>query len=95
MKTIRRNKLLNLAKAGRLVAVGSYHFDDMMGQSISKNEIPVRIKDSFDDHKDGFCNLREFDFTCKGGRAWDNGNGTVTLYIHSNSNFDLRIIEAA
>ena len=93
--TYNRGKLLRLAKAGRLVRVASYRFDDMYGAEQTRSdaaEIPVRIIARGSEWKDGFCNLYESDFKSS-GRAWDNGNGTICLYIHSNHNVDVRVID--
>jgi hypothetical protein len=93
IKTFRRDKLRRLVEAGRVTAVGSYHFDDMYGESrdTAKN-MPVAMKPAdWKDRKEGTCYLTESDFTSDCGRAWENENGTITLYVHSNSNFDLKI----
>lgn len=94
-KTYNRGKLLRLAKAGRLVRVASYSFDDMYGESRTREgapEIPVRIIRNGGEWKEGFCNLYPSDFQTS-GRAWQNENGTICLYIHSNSNVDVRIVD--
>ena len=89
MKTVNRGTLKKLALAGKLVAVDSYHFDDQLGESRSQKELPVRIGD-YGDWKDGCYNMHLSDFEGKGGRAWENQDGTITLYIHSNSNVTLK-----
>ena len=94
MKTFRRDKLLRLAEAGRLVSVGSYHFDDMYGASRVREEMPVEIQP--DDpaerrHGDGVCRLFRSSFSGY-GRAWENSDGTVTLIVHSNCNYDFRVL---
>ena len=94
MKTVRRDKLKRLAAAGRLVMVESYHFDDMTGESRGNKELPVRVMSGHGDWKEGWCNVWEIDFTTKSGSAWENPNGTITLYIHSNSNLDFRVLPA-
>ena len=92
-KTFNRGKLRRLVEAGRVTAVGSYHFDDMYGASRDTAKgMPVAIRpENWKDRKEGVCYLFESDFTSKCGRAWQNDDGTVCLYVHSNSNFDLRI----
>jgi hypothetical protein len=96
MKTFRRDKLKRLVEAGRVEVVGSYHFDDMMGESRNTAKgMPAAIKPAdWHDRKEGICYLFESDFTASCGRAWLNDSGIVTLYVHSNSNFDLRILPA-
>jgi hypothetical protein len=97
MKTFRRDKLRRLVEAGRVTAVGSYHFDDMYGASRDKAKgMPVAIDPGdWKLRKEGVCYLFPSDFTSGCGRAWQNEDGTVCLYIHSNSNVDLRINEDA
>ena len=93
MATMNRGTLLKMAKAGKLVMVGSYHFDDMIGESRGAKEIPVRIRADYNDFIEGQCNLWESDFKSKCGRAWRNDNGTYCLYVHSNCNYDLKEVE--
>ena len=94
MTTFNRGTLLKLAKAGRLRVVGSYHFDDMHGGSRDTAKgMPVAMKPAdWRDRKDGVCYVTEWDFKSGSGRAWRNPNGTVTLYVHSNSNYDFEIL---
>lgn len=91
MATFRRDKLLRLARAGRLVMVGNYHFDDLHGASRENVELPVRVKNGHSDWIDGYCNMSPGDFTSY-GRAWLNPDGTIHLHIHSNHNIDFRIL---
>ena len=94
-KTYNRGKLLRLAKAGLLVRVSSYHFDDMDGAERIKAgvpEVPVRVITSGSEWKEGFCNVYPSDFSTS-GRAWLNDNGTICLYVHSNCNYDFRIVD--
>lgn len=97
MKTFRRDKLRRLVEAGRVECAGSYHFDDMYGESRDgAKAMPVAMKPAdWHDMKEGVCYLTESDFTTNSGRAWLNENGTVTLIVHSNSNFDFRILDKA
>lgn len=93
-KTYNRGKLLRLCLAGKLELMGSYSFDDMMGESRSRSTMPVAIKPAdYRDRKEGICYVTEWDFKSSSGRAWSNENGTVTLYVHSNSHYDFRIKE--
>ena len=92
-KTFNRGQLRRLVEAGQIEAVGSYHFDDMYGESRNTaKDMPAAIapKD-WKERKEGTCYLYESDFTSGCGRAWISDNGIITLYVHSNSNFDLRI----
>jgi len=99
MKTIRRDVLLRKAKAGKLVRVESYQFDDMYGESRTEAgkdgavEIPVRICDGARDCKEGYCNLTEFEFGTKSGAAWRNENGTITMVVHSNMSYTFREVD--
>ena len=90
-KTLRRDALLRKAKAGKLVLVDSYHFDDMMGESRSNKEMPVAIRpEKFEDRKEGVAYLFEQDFKTKSGAAYLCDNGTISLHVHSNCHFTLR-----
>lgn len=90
-KTFRRDKLLRLARAGKLVAVESYHYDDMTGESRLKSEKPVHVMED-NEFKDGFFHVHESDFRSSSGSCWLSPNGTVTLHVHSNCNYTLRIL---
>ena len=94
MKTFNRGKLRRLVEAGKIVAVGSYHFDDMTGESRSSGiAMPVAMKPAdWKDRKEGVFYVTEWDFRSGSGRAWEE-NGVITLYVHSNSNYDFRIVE--
>ena len=93
-----RGTLLKLAKAGRLVAVGSYHFDDMTGSDRMEpgKEFPVRVRvdgEHWSAAKEGVYNLWESDFRSSCGSASISDDGKrVTLYVHSNCNYTFRIV---
>ena len=92
MKTFNRGKLRRLVEQGKVTMVDSYHFDDMQGESRTQKSMPVAIRPAdWHDRKEGTCYLFESDFTASCGRAWQEENGLVVLYVHSNSNFTLRI----
>lgn len=89
--TIRRDKLLRMAKAGDLVCIGSYHFDEMTGMEKLKETKPVRVSSGYGDHQTGFVNLFESDFASRCGRAWLGADRLqVCLYVHGNCNFDFQ-----
>ena len=92
--TMRRDTLLKLAKAGRLVAVSGYSFDDMTGTSRFEGRKPVNVLPSSGprDHKEGYYNVGDWDFNGNWGRAYVNTNGSVMLYVHSNCNHTFVIL---
>lgn len=94
MKTFRRDRLRRLIEAGRVVMVTSYHFDDMYGAERTTTEKPVRMNPSDDwrDRQEGIVYLYEHDLTAKSGACYEGEQGRIHLRVHSNSNFDLRII---
>lgn len=93
IKTVRRDALKRLAEAGRLVLADSYHFDDQHGESRGNEPMPVAIKPADDkDRKSGTCYLFKHDFESSSGRAYENPNGTITLIVHSNSNYTFRVL---
>jgi hypothetical protein len=90
-KTLRRDVLLRKAKAGKLILVDSYHFDDMTGESRGNKEMPVAIRpEKFEGRKEGVAYLFEHDFKTKSGAAYLCANGTISLHVHSNCHFTLR-----
>jgi hypothetical protein len=96
-KTFNRGKLRRLVEAGKVTLAGSYHFDDMYGESRDSGQgLPVAIVPEHEPgewrwRKEGICYLFPSDFTTKSGCCWLNDNGTVTLIVHSNSNYTFRI----
>ena len=92
-KTFRRDKLLKLARAGKLVSVSSYSFDDMYGESRGSDTKPVHVMEDGRDFKEGFYNIRQSEFESRTGRAWIDESGVITLYVHSNSDVSFRIVE--
>lgn len=95
MKTYRRDKLRRLVEAGKVVMAGSYHFDDMYGESRHKGDpIPCALMpQDRSTRKQGVCYMFDHDFNSGSGRAWINPDGSIHLYVHSNSSYDLRIID--
>jgi hypothetical protein len=93
MKTFNRGRLRRLAQQGKLELVESYHFDDTLGESRTDRTMPVALRPADSkDRKEGVCYLFESDFTAGCGRAWLNQDGTITLYVHSNCNYTLRMV---
>ncbi len=93
MPTFNRGKLLRLAKAGKLVLSRAYSFDDTFGEDRFSGEIPVvvRTPENKDTYTEGICYVREDEFKSY-GHASLNTNGTVHLHVHSNKNYDFKIL---
>ena len=95
MKTFRRDKLRRLCEAGRLVLVGSYHFDDMYGASRTNGGIPVQMAPAEShERQEGICYMQPWDFKTQSGCCYENPNGSVTLIVHSNCNYTFRMVAA-
>lgn len=97
MRTIRRDKLMRLAMAGKLVAVGSYHYEDSTGSERMKDgRFPVRIQTPEERCREGWYNLMEHDFKSNSGCATVSDDGkTVSLYVHSNCNYELQMADGS
>ena len=96
VKTYNRGKLWRLCQDGRLQLTGSYKFDDQYGAERTQGEdgMPVLpAPKSVHDRRQGICYLRADEFRSGSGTAWENPDGTVTLHVHSNSNYTFRIME--
>lgn len=96
MSAMRRDTLRRLVESGRVELVHSYHFDDGCGTTGHEGgPIPCAIApEDWHECKEGVCYLRPSEFVGACGRVWENANGTFTLYVHSNCNYDLRVKEA-
>ena len=90
-KTINRGYLKRLAQQGKLELVSSYHFDDQMGESRTKEPLAVRVRKDYDDFVPGVVNLWESDFSSSSGFANQGDNGTIHLHVHSNCFYDFRL----
>lgn len=87
-KTVNRGHLLKAAKAGKLVCVESYEFDDMHGQTVGNNVRPVHVMEGRD-HKEGMFNVMEMDFKSKSGCAYESGD-SIVMIVHSNCNYTFK-----
>jgi len=98
--TMRRDTLLKLARAGRLVAVGGYHYtrDEPTEGDRFAGRLPVNVTETgrtWETRKEGYYNIPEHDFTGNCGHASKSDDGRrVHLYVHSNCNHDFEIVEA-
>lgn len=96
IKTFNRGKLHRLVEAGRVVAVAGHHFDDMTGSDNWHGEKPVAMKPAdWKDCKAGTVYLTPWHFQTKSGRAYTYEGSdphVVTLIVHSNSSYTLRVI---
>lgn len=98
MNTVRRDKIFRLIQTGKLVAVGSYHYDDMDGQSIGKFAgIPVAAMPAdFHDRKEGVFYVFPSDFTTKSGYAYlSEDRMTCHVGVHGNCNYDFRMADGS
>ncbi len=92
MKTFRRDKLRRLVEAGKIETVSTYHFDDMYGENRTTHPMPVAMMPAdWHDIKEGTCYIRESEFKTKSGCCYESESGIITLIVHSNSSYDLRI----
>lgn len=96
MTTFRRDVLRRRIERGGVTLVGSYHFDDQTGSERTSASMPVALvpdpqpKDWWKQRVPGTCYIYPSDFTGSGS-CWINPDGTVTLYVHSNSNYTFRL----
>lgn len=90
-KTINRGYLKRLAQQGKLELVSSYHFDDQMGESRTKEPLAVRVRKDYDDFVQGVVNLWESDFSSSCGFANQGDDGTIHLHVHSNCFYDFHV----
>ena len=90
-KTIRRDLLKKAVAAGKMVSTGSYHYDDMTSSERRSTTIPARLSSGHGDFIEGECNLTDFDFRSSSGCAYENEDGTITLHVHSNCTYDLKL----
>lgn len=90
--SIRRDTVRKLAEAGKLIAVSSYHYDEMSGQTGIDKEMPVRISKGYGDFVEGQINLIPSDFTSSCGYAHLDADGkTIHLGVHGNCNYTFRV----
>ena len=96
MKTVNRGWLKRQVLAGKVEAICAYHMTDDYKRDAANNFgkttifVPCRIR-SGSDFIEGVMNFYESDFSSKSGAAWMNKDGTISLSVHSNRAYDLRI----
>ncbi len=102
MKTVNRGWLKKQVANGKMEALCNYSFDPMTDgiEYGDKQWRPARLqvreydennKLVNDDWIEGMSNFTEWDFKTKSGCAYQNNDGTITLIIHSNESYELRI----
>lgn len=104
MKTANRGMLKNRARDGRLIAKCDYRFSDDYQYDAASNFgktdwMPVVLNDNGEgerinwrDREEGKMYL-DPDYFRGHGRAWYNGDDTITLIVHSNLSYTLKIVD--
>lgn len=80
-KTIRRDVLRRKVQKGLMEA-----------RTKDGSWVPAIFIDDLDNFVTGIMNLTESDFKSNVGTAWENPDGSITLYVHSNFNVILQEI---
>ena len=101
MKTVNRGKLKRLAEQGKLLGrckyryTDDYIYDNATNFGRMENYFPVFLIPNEGRHEipEGHIGIYEWYFTCKSGRAWEEEDGTITFYPHSNLSYQLKIKE--
>jgi hypothetical protein len=95
LKTFRRDKLRRLIQAGRVFCVSSYHFDDMTGESRSRERKPVALGQgiAWQDRTPGTVYLWDGALSTGSGSCYTRGEdrSRVTLIVHSNSSYEFEV----
>lgn len=91
--TVNRGMLKNRARDGRLMARCNYRLTDDYQYDAATNFgetdwMPVVL----DDREDGKLTLRTDCFRGRGS-AWRNNDETITLIVHSNLSYSLKIVD--
>lgn len=93
MKTFNRGQLKRLALKGRLLMKNAYQFDDGYGETRHDGgPIPVRVVAPGEPRPEGVCCIRADEFDGRSGGAAVDEFGNVTLYVHSNKNYQFVIL---
>ncbi len=98
LKTIRRDVLKRLVENDKVEAKCNYRYtDDYIGDNADNfgksDYMPCRIIKDNSEFKEGYMNLRDFDFKTKSGMAYKDDNGEIRLIVHSNLSYTLRVKE--
>lgn len=95
MKTVNRGWLKKKVEKGEVEAKCNYRHDPQFDniEYGSDRWIPARLSRCHGDFMEGEMNFKEWDFRSKSGCAWKNPDGTITLIIHSNSSYELRLVQ--
>ncbi len=102
MKTVNRGKLKRLAEQGKLLArcnycyTDDYAWDNANNFGRTKQYLPVYVIQKGESRwnvPEGYIGIDEYYFRCKGGHAWEEKDGTITLYPYQNLSYSLKIKE--
>jgi hypothetical protein len=93
---VNRGWLKRLVQAGKVEARCDYHLTDDYAFDVGRDPgrirwMPARFSTGYGDFVEGQMNLRDLDFSGPVGRAWLSDDGTITLDVHSNCCYSLRV----
>jgi hypothetical protein len=98
-RTVRRDKLKRDIQKGLYVCKCNHRYTDDYAYDYASNYgetdfMEVKVQDhNGREHGKGILYLHPEDFSGY-GNAWENEDGTVTLWIHSNLSYDLKKVGA-
>lgn len=92
MTTVNRGQLKKKVEKGIMLARTGYSYD---GRTVKQDTewIPARLSSDYGDFKEGFYNLRDYQFKLKASRAWIGKTGIITLMITQNYYVELKEVK--
>jgi hypothetical protein len=89
MKKIRRDVLKRKVEKGLMLARTEYSYD---GRCVTQDSewIPARLSQGYGDFKEGFYNLRGYQFEMKSGYATVDENRIISMHITQNHYVQLK-----
>ena len=91
MQTVNRGWLKRQVAAGKMEAANDHSYDEMTGQKDGGDWFPAVLKAQGEPSKPGQISFTDWEFRTKSGTAYRNSDGTITLIIHSNQSYKLRV----
>lgn len=100
METVNRGWLKRQVEKGHVLAKCEYRYTDDYRYDAACNfgEMPGYVQawlakeNDYSNHIEGKLKLWDFYFNSKSGCAYKNNDGTITLNVHSNLSYTLRIL---
>ena len=98
-KTINRGWLKKQVEKGNIIVKCNYHYTDDYKFDNENNFgetgwAEAYLNEEWGHFEEGKMKFKSWDFKTKSGAAWQDEKGIITLMVHSNLSYDMKLKEA-